>query len=313
MTAHLLQLLLGVLFAWWGGEWFVRGLVAGAKWARLPAGLVGVTVAAFATSAPEFAVGVKSASEGIPQLSLGDTLGSNVANVALFLGLGLLVSGKRVPMNTAHRDFSAALLVPVLVGLIAMDGFISRADAVILLLAFFGWFGLVVREAWRASSSGPREGTLHANTIATGIAGLLLLFLSGHFIVISAQGIATALGVDAFIIGTVLVAVATGTPELATTLVAKLRGHHDLGVGNIYGSNIFNAWFILAVAALICPIRIVNTSALLVTLGFGVVTTLATYPRHGLLGRDRGLFLLALYVGFVAVMWHTSRGSHLHQ
>lgn len=309
MTQHVLELLVGVGLAWWGGEWFVRGLVSGAKWARVPAGLVGVTIAAFATSSPELAVGIKAASEGVPQLSLGDTLGSNVANVALFLAIGLLVSGKKVPTTTVRRDFTAALLTPILVALVGADGFISRLDAMVLLLAFSLWLGFAVMEAWRTSASGQREGKLGAGTVAIGLTGLLLLFAAGHFIVISAQGIARAVGLDAFIIGTVLVAVATGTPELATTIVAKLRGHHDLGVGNIYGSNIFNAWLILPIAAIICPIRVAGTKELLVTLGFGVVTTLATYPRGGALSRDRGLLLLALYLAYIACLWVTSGGK----
>ncbi len=310
MSQHVLELIAGVLLAWWGGEWFVRSLVAGAKWARIPASMVGVTLAAFATSAPELAVGVQSASAGAPQLSLGDTLGSNVANIALFLALGLLLSKDRVPSTTAHRDYFAALLTPVLVGLVAMDGYISRTDGMILILAFAVWLSLVTRDGIRTAGKGNRDGELKGNVIAMGIAGLLLLFLAGHFIVASSRAIATALAVDPFIIGTIMVSVATGTPELATTLVAKLRGHHDLGVGNIYGSNIFNAWLILPVAALICPIRIANVTEVLVTLGFGVVTTVSTHASNGVLGRDRGMLLLAQYAGFVAILWMLARTAH---
>jgi cation:H+ antiporter len=310
MTQHILELVAGVLLAWWGGEWFVRALVNGAKWARIPAGLVGVTLAAFATSAPELAVGVQSATAGTPQLSLGDTLGSNVANVALFLALGLLLSSDRVPTSTARRDFWAALLTPILVALVCIDGFISRADAAILMLGFCVWLGLVIRQARNAAGGGKRDGTMGWKTTVRGVAGLLLLFLSGHFIVVSARAIATEMAVDPFIIGTVMVAVATGTPELATTLVAKLRGHHDLGVGNIYGSNIFNAWFILPVAALIYPIRIASPGEVLVALGAGVVTTISTYTSRGVLGRDRGILLLAQYAAFVALMWFFSRPGH---
>jgi cation:H+ antiporter len=307
MTRPALELLAGVLLAWWGGEWFVRALVSGAKWARIPSGLVGVTLAAFATSAPELAVGVQSAAAGTPQLSLGDTLGSNVANVALFLAVGLLISSDRVPSTTARRDYWAALLTPVLVALVGADGFLSRTDAVVLMLAFFVWLGLVTHSAMRHAEGAARDGSLSWKSTAMGVFGLLLLFLAGHFIVTSCRAIAVALTVDPFIIGTVVVAVATGTPELATTIVAKLRGHHDLGLGNIYGSNIFNAWCILPVAALICPIRIANPAELMVALGAGVITTVSTHTSKGVLGRDRGLLLLAQYAGFVALMWYLGR------
>jgi cation:H+ antiporter len=310
MSQHVLELAAGVLLAWWGGEWFVHALVAGAKWARVPAGMVGITLAAFATSAPELAVGIQSASAGTPQLSLGDTLGSNVANIALFLALGLLLSRDRVPSTTAHRDFCAALATPVLVGLVAYDGFISRADGLILMLAFMLWLALVIRDGLRTAGNGARDGRLTVRLVAIGISGLLLLFLAGHFIVTSSTAIANVMAVDPFIIGTIMVSVATGTPELATTLVAKLRGHHDLGVGNIYGSNIFNAWMILPIAALICPIRIVRLPELFVALAFGAITTISTYTSRGVLGRDRGILLLAQYGGFVAILWVLARQGH---
>jgi cation:H+ antiporter len=310
MTRPLLELLAGVLLAWWGGEWFVRALVTGAKWARIPSGLVGVTLAAFATSAPELAVGIQSAAAGTPQLALGDTLGSNVANVALFLGIGLMISADRVPSTTARRDYWAALLTPLLVALLGMDGYLSRTDAAVLMLAFFIWLGFVTCSAMRQAGTGAREGSLSWKSGAMGVGGLLLLFLAGHFIVTSCRTLATTWAVDPFIIGTVIVAVATGTPELATTIVAKLRGHHDLGLGNIYGSNIFNAWLILPVAALICPIRIASTGEMLVALGAGVITTISTHTSKGMLGRDRGLLLLAQYGGFVALMWYLGRSPN---
>jgi cation:H+ antiporter len=187
---------------------------------------------------------------------------------------------------------------------------LSRTDGLILMVAFVAWLSLVIRDGLRTAGRGARGEKLKLSVVATGIAGLLLLFLAGHFIVVSSTAIAKALAIDPFLIGTIMVSVATGTPELATTLVAKLRGHHDLGLGNIYGSNIFNAWLILPLAALICPIEISDVTGVLVTLGFGVVTTISTHASQGVLGRDRGMLLLAQYAGFVAMLWLLARHTH---
>ncbi len=296
-----LTLILGVLAAGVGGELFVRGTVGLAHWARVPPGIIGATVAAFATSSPELAVAVNAALVGRPELSLGDVLGSNVVNVALILALALLISGIRSARGSMGRDFPVALLVPVVTGVLLLDGVISRVDGLLLLGLFLAWLVATAIEARRQrSAAGSVLGERRLGRIVLScLVGLGLLVLAGRLIVAGASGIAAALGIEAFVIGATIVAVGTSVPEIATVIVAKLRGHDEVSLGTILGSNIFNGLFIVAVAALISPIS-VSWRTVAVALVFGLVVLLLSYPtREGLIERRRGAMLLALYAVYL--------------
>ena len=142
-----LALTLGVVCAGVGGEAFVRGAVGIARSTRVSPAIIGATVAAFATSSPELAVGVRASLAGAPQISLGDVLGSNVVNVALILALVLCISSIVTPRHSLKRDFPVAILVPIAIGLLSLDGWLSRLDGVLLLGGFTSWFIATVREA----------------------------------------------------------------------------------------------------------------------------------------------------------------------
>lgn len=296
-----LSLLTGVVCAGIGGELFVRGLVGLAHWARVSAAIIGTTVAAFATSSPELSVAVASALSGRPEISLGDALGSNVVNVALILAVALCISGISSPRASVRRDFPAALMVPVIVGALGFDGLLSRGDGIALIVFFFVWLSMVVnaaRQERSAAGAVPGE-TRHGLAIAQCLVGFVFLAGSGRFFVLGARDIAVAFGTPEFVVGATVVAIGTSVPELATTIISKIRGHDDIGLGTVLGSNIFNGLFIVGVAAVICPIQFDPREARW-ALGFGVVSTLLTFPRHdGLIPRWRGLVLLALYAAFV--------------
>lgn len=300
-----LALLLGVVCAGIGGELFVRGTVGIARWARIAPGVVGATVAAFATSSPELSVSVSSALSGRPGIALGDALGSNVVNIALILGLALVISGIRTPPGSIRRDFPVAVLAPVLTGLLFLDGELSRLDGLILLSVFLAWLVatvIEVRKQRRAACDVPGERR-HAMAILLCAGGMALLVAAGYLIVSGARGVAAMFGIDEFIVGATLVAVGTSTPELATTIVAKLRGHDDVGLGTIIGSNIFNNVFIVAIAAMIHPIS-VAWREVVVALGFGLMALALSYPpRDGFIGRGRGLLLLVLYAGYNVTLY----------
>ena len=303
MNAYV-SLLIGIVCAGVGGELFVRGLVGLARWAKVSAGIIGTTVAAFATSSPEMSVAISSALVGRPEISLGDALGSNVVNVALILALALSISGIHSPRASLRRDFPVALLVPIAIGALGFDGTLSRADGVTLLAFFFSWLAVVVQAVRRERSAAPavlgEAGHLRAITASSG--GFVLLIVSGYFIVTGARGIAAAFGVPEFVIGATVVAVGTSIPELATTIISKLRGHDEIGLGTVLGSNIFNGLFIVGIAASICPIHVAMREAAL-ALSFGILTTLLTFPRHdGLITRWRGWVLQALYVCYLILV-----------
>ncbi|WP_394673259.1 calcium/sodium antiporter [Limnobacter sp.] len=294
-------LLLGVVCAGLGGELFVRGSVGLAHWARVSPGIIGVTVAALATSSPELSVSISSALVGKPQIALGDALGSNVVNVALILGLALIISGIQSPRDSVKRDFPVALLIPVFTAVLFLDGELSRVDGFLMISMFIAWIVAAVVEARKQRSAaeevlGEQRRWL---VVVSCLAGSVFLVAAGNFIVAGARGIAVAFGVDEFIIGATIVAIGTSVPELATTVMAKIRGHDEVGLGTILGSNIFNGIFIVAVAAMIHPI-IVPWHEVAIALVFGLVAVAFGYPpRNGFIQRKRGVFLLGLYVAYL--------------
>lgn len=297
-------LILGVVCAGIGGELFVRGAVGLAHWARVSPGIIGATVAAFATSSPELSVSVNAALAGNPQIALGDALGSNVVNVALILALALIISGIKSPRDSVKRDFPVALLIPIITGVLFLDGELSRFDGLLMLSMFLAWLVAAIVDARKQRSAaekvlGEYRGWL---VVLSCVAGLAFLVSAGNLIVAGARGIAISFGIDEFIIGATIVAVGTSVPELATTVIAKFRGHDEVGLGTILGSNIFNGIFIVAVAAIIHPIT-VAWREVAITLVFGIVALALTYPtRKGFIERRRGILLLALYAIYLATI-----------
>lgn len=299
-----LSLLIGVGCAGVGGDLFVRGMIGVARWARISAAIIGTTVAAFATSSPELSVAIGAASARRPEISLGDALGSNVVNVALILALALCISCISSPRASVKRDFPVALLVPVMVGVLGLEGSLSRLDGGILLALFFVWLAYVIRQARHERSASPRsDGGVRRGLVALQVlVGMGFLISSGYFIVHGARGIAAAFGIPEFVIGATVVAVGTSMPELATTVISKIRGHDEIGLGTILGSNIFNGLFIVGTAAMICPIK-VERGTVGIALSFGLLTTLVPFPdRRGLIGRSRGVVLLAIYAAYATIL-----------
>lgn len=317
MTESLTLLLVGLLCAGGGGELFIRGIVSLAAWARIPAGIVGATIAAFATSSPELSVAISSAQAGTPTISVGDAVGSNIVNLGAVLGIALLISSTAAPREGMKRDFPVALLTPFVIGLLAMDGNLSRLDGFVLLGLFLAWFIATVREALHSRAI-EKEGENTEATLAVkprtalvfSALALVLLVLSGRTIVLGAVGVATHFGLDAFVIGATVVALGTSAPELATTVLAKVRGHEEVALGTVLGSNIFNGLFVVGLAATLAPMTLPFTSVG-AGLATGVVLTLCAYPpKSGVLDRRRGAILLALYIVYTAVLLQLRPAGH---
>lgn len=297
-------LILGLVCAGIGGELFVRGTVGIAHWARVSPGIIGTTVAAFATSSPELSVSVNAAMAGEPQIALGDALGSNVVNVALILAIALVISGIQSSRDSVKRDFPVALLVPLITGGLFLDGELSRLDGLLMLSLFLAWLIAAVIEARKQRSatetaSGENHGWI---AVLFCIIGLASLVAAGNLIVTGARAIAVTFGIDEFIIGTTVVAIGTSAPELATTIIAKFRKQDEVGLGTILGSNIFNGLFIIGIASVIHPI-VVSQREVAATLAFGLIALAFAYPtRQGFIGRRRGIMLLLLYAAYLAAI-----------
>ena len=294
----------GVGCAVLGGDLFVRGLVSLAGWWRVPAGIVGATVAAFATSSPELAVSVTSALRGRPEIAVGDALGSNVVNVGVVIGLALAFGVLAVDSGALVRDIPMALVAPAVVGVLGLDGTISRLDGTVLLVVFLGW---LTQSALAASSARDSvvevlEERTHRGIVLSVVAGLVLLVVAGRLIVAGAVGVGEALGWDGFVVGVVFVALGTSTPEIATMVAARVRGHDAVGVGTVLGSNIFNTLLVVPVAALISPITIALAELEVGVAVSVLVVVLAIPGRSRRLARWRSVPLLGTYVAMIAFM-----------
>ena len=297
-----LALILGaVLLAAGGGEAFLKSILGAAHHWRVPRAVVASTVAAFATSSPELTVSTVAAIAGQPEIGLGDALGSNVVNIALIFGLALLYGSVQTTRQDFGRDYYLALAVPVLTLVLILDGKVERFEAFLLLGFFLIWLWWTVRLAlWQRKEEPDTPVELSGGKcLLLGVAGLAALIAAGRLFVIGATGIAATFAVDSYVIGVVLVAVGTSLPELVTVILSRLRGHDEVGVGTLIGSNLFNGLAIVGVAGTISPISAPLFEVGL-TLGCGIVALLLLLPkRSGEIVRSRGILLLLLYAAFV--------------
>jgi len=304
-------LLAGVVLAAVGGEVFLKAVLGLSGWLRIPPAVTAATLAAFATSSPEIAVAVNAGLQGKGELAVGDALGSNIVNVALILGLVLCLGSLRFDWETHFREYLWAMATPYLVLLVLVDDFFSRADAALFLSLFGFWLFRVTSSALRQRTrQEPGNGGQAVSPwlpVFMGIAGMLLLSTAGKLIVLGASGIGESLGMSSFLIGATLVAFGTSAPELATALIARVRGHDEVGVGTILGSNVFNCLFVVGMTGLVGPFEL-QGRAVLPSILLGGTSLLLILPVSGnKLHRTRGYGLLGLYILSILVAWMESR------
>jgi cation:H+ antiporter len=255
----------GGVLLYFGAEWFVSGASTLALALRVPQILVGLTVVAYGTSAPEVIVGIEAARAGHSDVALGNVLGSNIANIGLILGIAALVRPARVDGALRRRELPVLLISAGIVPVLLLDGVIARWEAILLLGAAVVYTGAMVVAARQASllaeakaqaemsaeaadlAGAPKpSGKLKAAVVA--IVGLGVLLVGGNLFVRGAVSTATALGMSERLVGLTIVALGTSLPELITSLIAARKGHSDLAIGNVVGSNIFNVLLCLGTA-----------------------------------------------------------------
>lgn len=301
----IVSLLLGIALAAIGGELFVRGSVTLAHRLRVPTGIIGATVAAFATSSPELSVGVNAALNGTPAVSAGDVLGSNVANVAMVMGAMLVFSPVQLDRRDVRRDLPLTILSPLIVWGLLWDGRLSRTDGFVLLVIFAAWLTTAILQAKREhdrSAVDLASATPSAWSVPFTVLGLALLLLSGRLVVIAAGGIGETLHLDPFVVGATLVALGTSVPELATAILSRLRGHGELGSGTVMGSNIFNTLWIVGLVAVIRPFELPAAEVGVAVLASALTAALLIPVRGLQLGRARGVALLLAYAVYVSAI-----------
>ncbi len=308
---------IGACLLYVGADWLVRGSSRLARAAGIGPLVVGLTVVAFGTSAPELVVSVLAAARGSPEVAIGNVVGSNVLNLGLIVGLAAVIRALPVTLGLILRESPLMVLAALSLPVLAWDGGLSRADGGVLVACFAAYIAFVVLSAKREPGAVVAEfaenqesGGIPARTPGTlrdvGLVaiGIATLVLGAQLLVGAAVHFARVAGVSELVVGLTVVAVGTSLPELATSVVATLRGESDIALGNAVGSNVFNSLAILGIAALVRPTA-VDPSLLRfeipVMVGISVLFPLLVLTRRRV-GRIEGLVLLAAYFGFTAAL-----------
>ena len=220
--------------------------------------VIGFTLVALGTSAPEMVVSAIAALENAPEIAVGNVLGSNIANVALVFGATLLISAIPIKEGLTTREIPILLGITVLAGLLMSDGRLDVLDGIILIIAFVVALFLLLRNSTSLEEEPTQElpeddGTSVFRSVFIALVGLVVLIISSKVLVWGATGIATEFGVSELLIGLTIVAIGTSLPELAASITSALKGHHDIAIGNILGSNLFNLATVLPLPAIIAP------------------------------------------------------------
>jgi len=315
MWLAIIAVIVGLAILVWSADVFIDGAVVLANKLNVPSFLIGVVILGLGTSAPEMVVSVLAALEGSPELALGNAYGSNIINIALVLGATVLISPIIIRSSIIKRDMPLLLLVTAVAAWQLSDGVLGHTDGLVLIVLLVMILAIQIvlslREGNHEHEDDPAlessEETSAIRGIGTLFLGLLVLILSSRAIVWGAVELATLWGLSELMIGLTIVAVGTSLPELVASLSAARKGEHDMALGNIIGSNIFNTLAVVGLAALIAPItpnaiilsRDILAMGLLTILLF--VMCLFAFNTKRSFGRSSGATLVLFFVGYT--MW----------
>jgi cation:H+ antiporter len=320
-----LAVVAGLIILVWSADQFVAGAAGLAKSLGVSTLVIGLTVVAFGTSAPEMLVSAVAASQGNSGLAIGNAVGSNIANMALVLGVTALVAPLAVHSRTLNREFPLMLIVMASSWALLWNGTLSRLDGILLLTAMCAVVLWTIYLARTTDADDPIAEELASeipDAMPTGrawwllVSGLLLLLGSSKLLVWGAVGIAQTYGVSDLVIGLTIVAIGTSLPELAASVVAARKNEHDIAVGNIVGSNLFNILAVLGIAGTVGP-GSVNTDVLyrdfplMLALGITLYIMARGFTRkgHGLIKRWAGAVLLLTFLAYQINLFLTVAGK----
>jgi cation:H+ antiporter len=311
-------LAIGLVLLVVGGELLVRGASRLAATIGISPLVVGLTVVAFGTSAPEAAVSAQAAVGGQPDLALGNVVGSNIFNILFILGATALIAPVIVAQRLLWLDVPILIGVSILVLVLALDGGFSQLDGMLLLAGIVVYTVFAVRESRRESPEVAAEYAREFSTKANGVGrwvingalilgGLALLVLGARWLVEGATDVARALGVSELLIGLTIVAAGTSLPEVAASLIAAFRGERDIAAGNVIGSNLFNLLFVLGLASVVAPEGVPVPPAvvrfdLLVMLAATIACLPILFTGHGI-DRWEGLVFVGYYVAYTVFLF----------
>jgi len=308
ITINALLTVVGLVMLCFGGNWLVSGGVSIAKKLRISQMVIGLTVVAYGTSTPELAASMAAAVGLHTDLILGNVVGSNISNIGMVIGISAIISPLIVSKATTRKEVPIMIGVMLLLVAISVDGEISQYDGILLIAGLIEFTVYTLSRAKKARKQEEEPSTQKSSIPrALGLVaiGSGLLYLGGLLTIENVISIAQGIGISETVIGITIVAIGTSLPELVTSITAIKKGHTDIGIGTIVGSNIYNILMIMGVASVITGIAVVPGmfTDYLVMIGFAVV--LVAFLRSGIIPRPAGIGLAiayAVYLGYTLLL-----------
>jgi cation:H+ antiporter len=316
MLLNTLAILAGLAVLVWGADRFVSGAAALANNLGVSSMMIGLTIVGFGTSAPEILVSAIASANGNSGLAIGNAIGSNIANIGLILGLTALIIPLSVHSGVLKREYPLLLAVSLISLALMWDGELDRVDGAILALLLVGILSWMFYSA-KTGAADPIAGEFEAEiphdlptrkAVIWLLLGLVALLASSRALVWGAANVATALGVSDVVIGLTIVAIGTSLPELAASIASALKGEHDIAIGNVIGSNLYNILAVLSLPGLIAPgpfppevlyrdqPTMIGLTVMLFLMGYG-------FGDQGRINRFEGLVLLCLFIGYQSLLF----------
>ena len=303
---EIIGLLLGFLFLIKGADAFVDGASALARLLRIPSVIIGLTIVAMGTSAPEASVSITAGIAGSNEIALGNVIGSNIFNSLVVVGLCAIIYAFSTDKDILKRDLPVNIGVSILLGVLLVDGTLSRLDGVILLILMAGYIGVMIHQALkeRTVKEDNEEPVSLMKSLIFIALGLAAVIFGGNLVVDNATILAQKLGMSETFIGLTIVAIGTSLPELVTSLVASRKKESGLALGNAIGSNIFNILFILGMSAVLSPIPAAVETMIDISLMSGVAVLMLLFAgsKKGF-SKMEGILCVSLYIMYTAYLF----------
>jgi len=314
MVLFFAAIIAGLVVLVWSADRFVNGAVSTARNFGMSPMLIGLTIVAFGTSAPEMIVSGTAALSDASNLAVGNAIGSNIANIGLVLGITALVSPIPLKAIVLKREFPILVITSLLVAILFLDYHLGYLDGIVMIVLLAASMFFLTRnnldapEILEEIDEIPSEST--AKAITELVISLALLLGSSKLLVWGASGVASDLGVSELIIGLTIVAIGTSLPELAASVASALKGHHDIALGNIVGSNLFNLLAVLPIPALLNPVTLgeevlLRDYSVMLALTIALAAFGYIMQKKGRLGRRVGISLLTAYFGYMFLLYQS--------
>ena len=300
MIINVLLIVVGVALVLFGADKLTEGASALARRLNVPEIIIGLTIVAAGTSAPELFVSLVSALNGTPDMAVGNVVGSNTMNAMLIVGTAALVAPMVISPSTVKKDIPCSVLASILLAVLAFDGFLGRFDGIVLLLGFAAFMAYTLVQSKAGKDDVVKESSPVWKNILYIVFGLAGLVVGSNLFVDSASDVALSLGISEAVVGLTIVAGGTSLPELATSVVAARKGQSAIAIGNVIGSNVFNILLILGLTSAISPLEIegITTIDLAVMLLSVVLVWLFSRTRYTV-DRWEGAVLVGGYLVYL--------------